>query len=96
MSYLVRLIDYGIVDFFVQQVEDFRYCRNQFLKYAPYLLFDGKLYRFFGYFAEKASYGFVVAETPGYRESVVIGDSTMWQQLSGKRIWCSDICQSQD
>lgn len=72
MGHLIRLIDYGIVDFFVQQAEDFRYRRNQFLKHAPYLLCDGKLYRLSGYFPEKASYGLVVAETPGHRKNVVL------------------------
>lgn len=38
MSHLVRPIDYGIVDFFVQQTEAPRYCHNQFLKHVPYLL----------------------------------------------------------
>ena len=72
MSYLVRLINYGIINFFVQQAEESRYCSDQFLKYAPYLLRYGKLYRLSGYFSKKASYGLVVAETPGHREDVVL------------------------
>ena len=72
MSYLVRLINYGIINFFIQQAEDSRYCIDQFLKYAPYLLRYGKLYRLSGYFSEKTSYGLVVAETPGHREDVVL------------------------
>lgn len=70
MSYLVRLINYSIINFFIQQAEDSRYCIDQFLKYAPYLLRYGKLYRLSGYFSKKASYGLVVAETPGHREDV--------------------------
>lgn len=38
MSCLVRLINYGIINFFIQQAEYSRYCSDQFLKYATYLL----------------------------------------------------------
>lgn len=68
MSHLVRLI----IDVFVQQSEDFRYCRDQFLKHVPYLLRDGKLYYLSGYFPEKASNGFVVAEMPSHREDIIL------------------------
>lgn len=38
MSHLVRLTDYSITDFFIQQAENSCYCRNQFLKHI--LLFS--------------------------------------------------------
>ena len=72
MSYLVRLINYDIINLFIQQAEDSRYCSDQFLKYTQYLLRYGKLYRFSGYFSEEASYGLAVAETPGHREDVIL------------------------
>lgn len=53
MSCLFRLIGYSIVDFFVQQAEGCRYRRDEFLKYTPYLLCNGKLNRFFADFPEK-------------------------------------------
>ena len=40
MSHFVRQIDNDIVNFFVQKSEDSCYCRDQFLKYVPYLLCD--------------------------------------------------------
>lgn len=43
MGQFLRLIDDGIVDFFVQQAEDSCYGRNQFLKHSPYLLCYRKL-----------------------------------------------------
>ena len=72
MSYFIRLIDYSIVDFFVQQAEGFRYCRDQFLKHAPYLLCDGKLHSFFADFPEEATYSLVVAEPSGHRKDVIL------------------------
>ena len=72
MSYFIRLIDYSIVDFFVQQAEGFRYCRDQFLEHAPYLLCDGKLHSFFADFPEEATYSLVVAEPSGHRKDVIL------------------------
>ena len=43
MSYFFRLVDYSIVDFFVQQAEGSRYCRDQFLEHTLYLLCGGVL-----------------------------------------------------
>lgn len=37
MSQFVRVIDHSIIDFFVQQAEDSRYCRDNLLKDSPYL-----------------------------------------------------------
>ena len=72
MSYFIRLIDYSIVDFFVQQAEGFRYCRDQFLEHAPYLLCGGKLHSFFADFPEEATYSLVVAEPSGHRKDVIL------------------------
>ena len=72
MSYFFRLIDYSIIDFFVQQSEGSRYCRDQFLEYAPYLLCDGKLNGFFADFPEEAAYSLVVAEPSGHRKDVIL------------------------
>lgn len=63
MGQFIRMIDYDIIDFFVQQAEDSRYCRDQFLKDSPYLLCDGELYCLFGNITEKPSDCLVVAET---------------------------------
>ena len=63
MSQFVRLINHEIVDFFVQQAEDSRHCRNQILKHSPYLLYDRELYCLSGDIPEKASDSLVVAET---------------------------------
>ena len=62
MSQFVRVIDHSIIDFFVQQAEDSRYCRDQFLKDSPYLLGDGELDCLFGNIPEKSSNRIVVAE----------------------------------
>ena len=62
MSQFVRVIDHSIIDFFVQQAEDSRYCRDQFLKDSPYLLGDGELDCLFGNIPEKSSNRLVVAE----------------------------------
>lgn len=72
MSHFFRLIDNGIVDFFVQKAEDFCYCRHKFLKNTPYLLCNGELDCLPGYFPKKTSYCLVVAETPGNRKYVVL------------------------
>ena len=72
MSYFIRLIDYSIVDFFVQQAKGFRYCRDQFLEHAPYLLCDGKLHSFFADFPEEATYSLVVAEPSSHRKDVIL------------------------
>lgn len=62
MSYLVRMIDHRIIDFFVQQAEDSGYCRDQFLKDSPYLLGYGELDCLFGNIPEESSDCLVVAE----------------------------------
>ena len=72
MSYFFRLIDYSIVDFFVQQAEGFRYCRVQFLEHASYLLCNRKLHSFFADFPEETTYSLVVAEPFGHREDVIL------------------------
>ena len=72
MSHFFRLVDDGIVDFFVQKAEDFCYCRHKFLKNTPYLLCNGELDCLPGYFPKKTSYCLVVAETPGNRKYVVL------------------------
>ncbi len=73
MSYLVRLINYGIINFFIQQAEDSRYCSDQFLKYAPISVALRKAVPSLWIFLEKkASYGLVVAETAGHREDVIL------------------------
>ncbi len=43
MSQFVRMIDHSIIDFFVQQAEYSRYCRDQFLNKSPYLLSNREL-----------------------------------------------------
>lgn len=48
MSQFVRVIDHSIIDFFVQQAEDSRYCRDNLLKDSPYLLCNGELDCLFG------------------------------------------------
>ena len=62
MSYLVIVIDNSIIDLFVQQTEDFYYCRYQIREKTPYLLCYEELYRLFGYLPKKFSYCFIVAE----------------------------------
>lgn len=62
MSQFVRMIDYSIIDFFVQQAENRRYCRYQLLKYSPYLLGDGELDCFFGNIQEESSDCLIIAE----------------------------------
>lgn len=62
MSHLIRMIDHSVIDFFVQQTEDCRYCRDQFLKDPPYLLGDGELDSLFGNIPEEPSDSLVVAE----------------------------------
>ena len=72
MSQFIRLIDHGIIDFFVQKAEDLGYCRDQFLKDPPYLLCDGELYGLSGNLPEEAADSLVVAETFGNGEDVVL------------------------
>ena len=72
MSHFFRMIDNGIVDFFVQKAEDFCYCRHKFLKNTPYLLSNGELDCLPGYFPKKTSYCLVVAETFGHRKDVIL------------------------
>ena len=72
MSHLFRLIDNGIVDLFVQKAEDSRYCRDQFLKNAPYLLSRRKLDSLPGYFPEEASYCLIIAESPCHRKDIIL------------------------
>ena len=62
MSQFVRVIDHSIIDFFVQQAEDSRYCRDNLLKDSPYLLCNGELDCLFGNIPEKSSNRLVVAE----------------------------------
>lgn len=72
MSHLFRLIDNGIVDFFVQKAEDSGYCRNKILKNTPYLLSDRELDGLFGYFLEETSDCFIIAEAPGHRKYIIL------------------------
>lgn len=76
MSHFFRQIDNDIVNFFVQKSEDSCYCRDQFLKYVPYLLCDEELDSHFGNIPEKTSDSFVVAESSSI-ERYCIGGSTM-------------------
>ena len=62
MGQFLRMIDHSIIDFFVQQAEDTRYCGDQFLKDSPYLLGNRDLDCLFGYFPKKSSDCLVVAE----------------------------------
>lgn len=55
------MIDHDIIDFFVQQVEDFCYCRNYFLKDIPYLLRDRESYSLTGDLPEEPADSLVVA-----------------------------------
>ncbi len=80
MSQFVRVIDHSIIDFFVQQAEDSRYCRDQFLKDSPYLLGDGELDCLFGNIPEKSSNRLVVAEAFLQRKGYYTADSTMWRR----------------
>ncbi len=57
------MIDHSIINFFVLQAEDSRYCRDQFLKDSPYLLGDGELDCLFGNIPKEPSDCLVVAET---------------------------------
>ena len=72
MSHLFRLVDNGIVDFFVQKAEDSRYCRDKFLENAPYLLSDRELDSLPGYFPEEASDCLIIAEAPGHRKDIIL------------------------
>ena len=62
MSQFVRVIDHSIIDFFVQQAEDSRYCRDNLLKDSPYLLCNGELDCFFGNIPKETADSFVIAE----------------------------------
>ena len=72
MNHLFRLIDNGIVDFFVQKAEDPGYCRDKILKNAPYLLSDRELYGLPGYFPEESSDCLIIAEAPGHRKDIIL------------------------
>ena len=62
MSQFVRVIDHSIIDFFVQQAEDSRYCRDNLLKDSPYLLCNGELDCLFGNIPKETADSFVIAE----------------------------------
>lgn len=62
MSQFVRMIDHSIIDFFVQQAEDTRYCRDNLLKDSPYLLSNGELDSFSGNIPEETTDSLVIAE----------------------------------
>lgn len=72
MNHLFRLIDNGIVDFFVQKAEDPGYCRDKILKNAPYLLSDRDLDGLPGYFPEESSDCLIIAEAPGNRKDIIL------------------------
>ena len=72
MSHLFRLVDNGIVDFFVQKAEDSCYRRDKFLENAPYLLSDRELDSLPGYFPEEASDCLIIAEAPGHRKDIIL------------------------
>lgn len=84
MGHFFRLIYNGIVDFFVRKAEEAGNCRHQFLKDSPYFLGDRELERFFGYFTEESSDGFVVAESSGRRKDVVLEAAQSGCYLGGE------------
>lgn len=84
MSHLFRLIDNGIVDFFVQKAEDSRYCRDKILENAPYLLSHRELDSFPGYFPEESSDCLIIAEASGHRKNVILKTT----QCRGRYLGC--------
>ena len=66
------MIDHDIIDFFVQQVEDFCYSRDYFLKDTPYLLRDRELDSLSGDLSDEIADSLVVAEAFCCGENVVL------------------------
>ena len=72
MCDILRFVDDNIIDFFIQEAEGGSDGRDKFLEQSPYLLGDGELYGFPGYFPEQPADGLVITEASGDREEVVL------------------------